>query len=143
MTEKTNSEAGRENRSADFLRDSLMVILTVVFVLLYAAAFTGKFDPLKDNTMLLHIEPIIFIIIGFYLGRFPARQSEATLKEEIIRQNQKADAAQYVKEKAQQEREQLEERLKNAKTALKSILSGEAPNENINSLKSVIKILES
>lgn len=143
MAEKSNTEAGNKNRSTDFLIDLLMVVLTVVFVLLYAAAFTGKFDPLKDNTMLLHLEPIIFIIIGFYLGRFPARQNEATLKEEITRQNQKADAAQYSKEKAQQEREQLEERLKNVKTALKSILSRETPNENNNSLKSVIKILES
>ena len=34
-----------------------MVIVTLIFVLLYAAAFTGKFDPLKDNTMLLRLEP--------------------------------------------------------------------------------------
>ncbi len=104
----------------EILKDSLIVILTLIFVLLYAAAFTGKFDPLKDNTMLLRLEPLIFIFIGYYFARLPVRQTEKTLKDEITRQTTRADAAACAKEKAQLERETLEEKIKNARATLKS-----------------------
>src|SRR6185369_8983329 len=96
----------------EILKDSMMVVLTIIFVLLYAAAFTGKFDPLKGNTMLLRLEPVTFILIGYYFGRMPSRQNEQSLKDEIARQTQKADAVQYAKEKALQKREMLEEKIK-------------------------------
>lgn len=117
MTEKT---ATNGKRITEILKDSLMVILTLTFVLLYAAAFTGKFDPLEANTTLLRLEPIIFILIGYYFGRLPSRQNEQSLKDEILRQTQRGDAAQYAKEKVQLERETLEEKRKNARTALKT-----------------------
>ncbi|MDX6385570.1 MAG: hypothetical protein QOK48_3143 [Blastocatellia bacterium] len=68
--------------------------------------------------MVLRLEPIIFVIIGYYFGRLPARQNEKTLKEEIGRQTQKADAAQHATEQALQTREALEEKLKNVNAAL-------------------------
>jgi len=102
------------------LKDSMMVILTFIFVLLYAGAFAEKFDPLKANVTLLRLEPIIFILIGYYFGRLPSLQNEQCLKEEIARQTQRADAAQYAKEKAQQERETLEEKIKNARMVIKT-----------------------
>jgi predicted nucleic acid-binding Zn-ribbon protein len=71
--------------------------------------------------MLIRFEPIIFILIGYYFGRHPSRQNEKALKEEIQNQTSRADAAQYAKEKAQMERETLEEKIKNARTALKTI----------------------
>jgi hypothetical protein len=117
MTEK-NTANGKS--ITEILNNSIMVILTLIFVLLYGAAFTGKFDPLKDNTMLLKLEPIIFILIGYYFGRMPSRQNEQSLKDEIARQTQKADAAQHIKEKTLQEREKLEEKIKNARTAIKT-----------------------
>jgi len=66
----------------------------------------------------LRLEPIIFVIIGYYFGRLPAQQNEKTLKDEISRQTQRADAAQHVKEQALQTREALEEKLKNVNAAL-------------------------
>jgi hypothetical protein len=117
MTEKNNING---KNVTGILNNSMMVILTLIFVLLYAAAFTGKFDPLKDNTILLRLEPITFILIGFYFGRMPSRQNEQSLKEEIARQMQKADAAQYAKEKALQEREMLEEKIKNVRAVIKT-----------------------
>lgn len=146
MTEKPISNDPKEKNIADILRDSIMVILTFIFVLLYAAAFTGKLDPLKDNAMLLRFEPLIFILIGYFFGRLPARQCEKSLKEEISRQTQKTDAAQYAKEKAQQERETLEERIKNARTALKAIAPTEKSklqNAQTDAVKAAIRILDS
>ena len=139
--DKTTPATLKEKSIAGILKDSIMVILTLVFVLLYAAAFTGKFDPLKDNTLLLRLEPIILILIAYYFGRLPSRQNEKSLKDEIARQTQKTDAAQYAKEKANQERETLEERIRNAKTTLKAI----APPKpmDIETLKAAIRILDS
>jgi hypothetical protein len=79
---------------------------------------------LADEKMVLRLEPIIFVIIGYYFGRLPAQQNEKTLKDEIGRQTQKADAAQHAKEQAQQSREAVEEKLKNVNAALTSA----APN---------------
>ena len=96
-----------------------MVVLTLIFVALYGAALIGWLKPLADEKMVLRLEPIIFVIIGYYFGRLPAQQNEKTLKEEIGRQTQKADAAQHVKEQALQTRG-LEEKLKNVNAALTS-----------------------
>ena len=146
MTDKTTQNGPKGRNVGETLKDSLMIIVTLIFVLLYAAAFTGKFDPLKDNTMLLRLEPIIFILIGYYFARLPARQNEQSLKDEIVRQTQKADAVQFAKEKAQIEREMLEEKIRNARTALKNIISKETnnyQNTQNETLKAVFGILDS
>jgi len=106
--------------TADFLKGWTMVALTFIFVLLYGAALLGWIKPLSDVTMITRLEPIIFVIVGYYFGRLPAQQNEKTLKDEIGRQTQKADAAQHAKEQAQQSREALEEKIKNVSAALTS-----------------------
>ena len=100
------------------LKSWMMVILTLIFVVLYTGALLGWLKPLSDVTMVLRLEPIIFVIIGYYFGRIPAQQNEQTLKDEIIRQEKKADAAQSSREQIEQEREAIEERLKNVKLVL-------------------------
>lgn len=97
-----------------------MVVLTLIFISLYGAALTGWLKPLADEKMVMRLEPIIFVIIGYYFGRLPSQQNERTLKQEINRQTQRADAAQSAKEQALQSNEALEERVKNAKAALGS-----------------------
>ena len=103
---------------SDALKGWVMVVLTLIFILLYGAALVGWLKPLADDKMVVRLEPIIFAIIGYYFGRLPGLQNEHTLKEEIGRQSQKADAAQYAKEQALQKREGLEEKLKNVAAAL-------------------------
>jgi hypothetical protein len=112
---------------ADVLKGWTMVVLTFVFVVLYAAAFFGWPKPQPDVTMITRLEPIIFVIIGYYFGRLPAQQNEKTLKEEIGRQTQKADAAQHAKEQAQQSREAVEEKIKNVSAALTSSAPATSP----------------
>ena len=118
MTDKNTQDASAGQNMTDALKSWMMVALTLMFVMLYAAALFGWLKPLSDITMISRLEPIIFVIVGYYFGRLPAQQNEKTLKGEINRQTQKADAAQHAKEQAQQEREALEEKVKNAKTAL-------------------------
>jgi hypothetical protein len=103
---------------ATALKSWMMVVLTSIFVLLYSGALLGLIKPLADESMIARIEPIIFVIIGYYFGRLPSQQNEKTLKEEISRQTQKGDAAQHAKEQAQQARESLEEKMKNIRAVL-------------------------
>ena len=100
------------------IKNWLMVLLTSGFVVLYGLALLGKLRPLADASMVTRLEPIIFVIIGYYFGRLPGQQNEQTLKDEIGRQTQRADAAQHAKESALQTREALDEKVKNARTAL-------------------------
>lgn len=142
MPEINFVDSPKESKLTAWLKDSFFVILALIFVALYAAAFAGKLDPLKDNTILMRLEPVIFILIGYYFGRHPSRQCERSLKEEITRQRQITEAAQFAKEKAQQERETLEEKIKNTRTALKSITRSETEPDK-NALKTVSNILDS
>ena len=117
---KDPSEKPSGQGMADLLKGWTMVVLTFAFVLLYGAALFGWLKPLSDVTMITRLEPIIFVIIGYYFGRLPAQQNEKTLKDEIGRQTQKADAAQHAKEQALQSRESAEEKIKNVSAALTS-----------------------
>jgi hypothetical protein len=106
------------SQPGETLKNWFMVVLTLAFVALYGAALTGWLKPLADEQMVLRLEPIIFVIIGFYFGRLPAQHNERLFKEETNRQTLRADAAQHAKEHAQQERQALEEKLKNVNAAL-------------------------
>jgi hypothetical protein len=114
---ETNLPAGKMGNE---LKNWVMTILTLVFVFLYLAALIGWLKPLADITMLTRLEPIIFVIIGYYFGRLPSTQNEQTLKDEIDRQTQKTNAAQNIKEQLQREREGLEEKIKSVRIALLS-----------------------
>lgn len=118
MMDKNAQDTSREQSMTDILKSWMMVALTFIFVVLYTAALLGWLKPMTDVTMIARLEPIIFVIIGYYFGRLPAQQNEKTLKDEISRQTQKADAAQHAKEQAQQVREILEEKIKNATVTL-------------------------
>lgn len=120
----------------DSLKNWMMVILTLVFVLLYAGALIGwivTLDAIKN------LQPIVFVIIGYYFGRLPAQQNENSLKEEIKRQSNKADAVANAKEKAQQEREALEEKVKNVRAALTTSNDLTLEGANIGANNSLVK----
>jgi hypothetical protein len=118
MTSKFVKTAVEGQPMANALRNWVMVVSTIIFVLLYGAALVGWLNPLADEKMVSRLEPIIFVIIGYYFGRLPSQQNEDSLKQEIYRQTQRSDAAQHAKEQMQQAREGLEEKLKNVRAAL-------------------------
>ena len=122
--------------TADTLKNWIMVVLTLVFISLYGAALIGWLKPLADEKMVMRLEPILFVIIGYYFGRLPGQQNEKTLKQEINRQTQRADAAQSVKEQALQSNEALEEKIKNVKATLASETSVFATTSGSHSLRS-------
>jgi hypothetical protein len=109
-----------ERSLSDAMKSWVMVLLTLVFVVLYGFALLGKLRPLADISMVTRLEPLVFIVIGYYFGRLPGEENELTLKDEIGRQTRKADAAQQATEVVLQSREVLDEKIKNARTALES-----------------------
>ena len=115
-----NEQAETDNDLPTALRGWVMVVLTLLFVILYASALIGWLKPLADEKMIVRLEPVIFVIIGYYFGRLPSQQNENRLRGEIRRQRQRADSALLAKEQAQQGREVLEEKVRNTIAALTS-----------------------
>jgi hypothetical protein len=98
----------------------MMILLTLAFIALYGVVLFGGFKHLMDDRLISHLEPIIFVVIGYFFGRLPARQTEKTLRQEICRQTMKTEAAQQAKEQILQAREALEEKIKNVRVILVS-----------------------
>lgn len=107
-------------RMVDTLKEWVIIVMTFVFVVLYGLALFGKLRPLADLSIVSRLEPIIFVIIGYYFGHLPSQHNDQALKKEIARLTQRADAAQQAKETALQSRDTLDEKVKNARTALAS-----------------------
>jgi hypothetical protein len=105
--------------ATDSVRDALVVTLIAFFILLYASVLTGWFRPISDLGFLNRIEPIIFLIIGYYFGRLPSERNERMLKDEIARQTRRGDIADSQVETLRCEREMLEERIRNTRSVLK------------------------
>ncbi len=113
---------------AETIRNWLMSALSLVFIVLYVAALVGWLRPISDITMLSRLEPIIFVIIGYFLARLPALQNEKTHREEIDRQIKRSDEAYQLKERAQLKLEALEERIGNARSLLEREISKSQSN---------------
>ena len=96
----------------------VMVVLTLALLALYGASLGGWLKPLASEYMVTRLEPLVFVVVGYYFGRLPSQQNESMLKDEIGRQTRKADATQHAKEQAQQAREALEEKVKNVRATL-------------------------
>ena len=135
----TELKPGRpiEGNVSDAVKSWVMVLLTLAFVVLYGFALLGKLKPLADASMVTRLEPLVFVVIGYYFGRLPGQENEQTLKDEIGRQTQRADAAQQATEAALQSREVLDEKIKNARTAL------DAASAERNSVATAFRILSS
>ena len=83
---KINLDVPALQKVTDALKSWIMLFLTIAFVILYALALSGRIKPLPDTSLVARLEPIIFVIIGYYFGRIPGQQNENTLKTEIARQ---------------------------------------------------------
>ena len=102
----------------EVMRGWVMAIVSLGFVVLYGLALLGKIKTIADPAVLSRVEPIVFVIIGYYFGRLPGQQNEQTLKSEIVRQTDRANAAQQAMVSARELSGTLDEKLKNARTAL-------------------------
>jgi hypothetical protein len=120
MKSQLEQETRHRSEAMNAIRNWGMTAVTSVLALFYGAALLGWLKPLPDERVVARLEPIIFVIIGYYFGRLPSQQNEQTLNGEVSRQMQKAEASQHAKEQAQQARETLEEKIKNVRVTLAS-----------------------
>lgn len=130
MVDENITENPREYSFTEFLKGWVMAVLTLIFIFLYGAALFGWLKPLTDITMVARLEPIIFVIIGYYFGRLPAQQNEKTLKDEINRQTQKTDTLYQVNEQVLQDKAVLKGKIQDALTALKTSSLNSSPKSS-------------
>jgi hypothetical protein len=123
------------------LKTWAMVFMTLTFIVLYGLALMGKLKPWGDISVVLRLEPMIFVLLGYYFGRLPSYQNEGMLKKEIDRQTKRADAAHQARETALQSRDALDEKLKNVQTVLASEKHGETHERS--AVTAALKILNS
>ena len=107
-----------------------MIGLTAVFVALYVAALFDVIHPVADDRVVVRLEAIVAVIIGYYFGRVPGEKNEKTLKEEVNRQAGKAKAEEQKKEQVQREKAAAEQRsgaLEMQRKNVRAVLSTAAP----------------
>ena len=77
----SEQEPANEKGIAEALKGWMMIGLTITFVGLYTAALTGLLRPLTDVIVIARLEPLIFVILGYYFGRLPSQYNEKILKK--------------------------------------------------------------
>lgn len=124
----------------DSLKSWTMVIITLVFVTLYVLSLTGVG---KLPEAIKELQPIIFVIIGYYFGRLPSQSVENSLKEQVRSQANYATAARNAQGKAEIDREVLEEKMKNTKTILETARAGNGAEAMTTPVEAAINVLSS
>ncbi len=95
-----------------------MIVVSLTFLILYAAALAGWLRPMGENSIVARLEPIIFLLIGFYFGLVSISSISRSRKKELDRTRERLDELQLTKEQIQRERDAFAERISNAKVAL-------------------------
>jgi len=114
--------------SVDAAKHWLMVLVSVALVVIYVAALLGWLRPLADITLVARLEPIIFVLIGFYFGQIPVNQDRKFKRRELERAFGKLEATQEAKELVQRERDALAEKIHNARIALDRVVAAAPGN---------------
>jgi hypothetical protein len=79
------------------VKDWMVALLTLVFMVLYVGAMIGWLQPPSNDKLVVQIAPIISVIIGYYFGRIPGEKSEEKLdqarteRDQAVTQNAKSE----------------------------------------------------
>jgi len=77
----------------DPLKTTVIVLLTVAFVTLYVLAIVGRYRWDSDKDAIGLLQPIVYVIIGFYFGRVPSEASEKAAREDAASKAREARQA--------------------------------------------------
>ena len=80
-------------------RMRMVVTISILFVGLYAGASLGLIDGKPNADLLGVLQPVVWVIIGYYFGRVPGERVESRLKEQVDKSDAEARAA---KDKAEE-----------------------------------------
>lgn len=104
-------------------RTAMVVSISILFVLLYVGALLGWAGLAPNEQALRYIQPVVWVIIGYYFGRVPGERTESRLKEQADKSEAAADAAQKAAGKAKVRLTATEEKL----AAVRNVLRGPSP----------------
>lgn len=90
------------------------VVFALIFISFYASVSVGWLRPIADLSILSRLEPIIFVVIGFYFGRSSSVENENALQQQKAVEIRKADQAIEERDRVKKEYEILSERMKSA-----------------------------
>jgi len=107
----------------------IIVILTIVFVGCYVAALFG-WQAAPNDKIVTSVTPIISVIIGYYFGRLPSEKTEDSLKKQVDKKSEEADAARNAQRDAELHGADLARKIRDAVAAL----SASAPKAAVNEL---------
>lgn len=142
MAETDNTNTPAKTPITDSLKSWTMAVVTLVFVALYALSIAGIGN--LTSHALKDLQPIVFVIIGYYFGRLPSQPVENALQEQIRSQGTREDAARSAERTAVADTAAFEERMKAAMAILKteqSRISSEASEMSPAVIETAIKVL--
>ncbi len=78
----------------DPIKKMIVVALTVVFTALYVIAIIGRWRWDSDREAIQLLQPIVYVIIGYFFGRMPSEATERSLRSVAADKTQQASEAQ-------------------------------------------------
>jgi len=150
MTAPTKHMSSPPVVSIETAKHWIMIVVSLSFLVLYGAALTGWLRPITTNSLAERLEPIIFILVGFYFGQLPFTYALRSRKRELQRMREKLEETQKSKEQIQSEHDSMAEKISNAKIALDRFVAetntttnGHASGDSKRSVEIVRNILTS
>ena len=100
-------------------RTVMVLSISVLFVLLYVGALLGWAGLAPNKEALGYIQPVVWVIIGYYFGRVPGERNESRLKERADKSDAAANAARRAASSAQVRLSAIKARLAAVRSALR------------------------
>ncbi len=108
-----------EKPGEDEMKKIVIVVLTAVFVVLYVLAIVGNGWNPNDSAVRL-LQPIVYVIIGYFFGRMPSEANEKAQRAETDRQAGNAKAAREAEQSAVTKQAALKTKIRGAQALLGS-----------------------
>lgn len=77
----------------DPMKKTIIVALTIVFTGLYVIAILGRWKWNSDKEAIQLLQPIVYVIIGYFFGRMPSEATERSLRSAAEEKAQQASDA--------------------------------------------------
>ncbi|MFL6373737.1 MAG: hypothetical protein ACJ73D_03620 [Pyrinomonadaceae bacterium] len=106
------SVRGGKLRNNVNLKEICVMILPAVLLFVYMGVSIGWIRPVPDPILLDRIGPLVFLVIGFWVGRLPADKAQQLLREQLNELQSRLDHGDQIKERALREREVAAERIR-------------------------------
>jgi hypothetical protein len=90
-----DTNGNKSGTGEDPLKRITIGILTFIFIALYVVGIYGVWngDTAANAKAITLLQPIVYVIIGYYFGRLPSEKTEKQLKDQADEKGKQADDA--------------------------------------------------